>query len=94
MRIEFSVNGIPVEFHRDSFSGAAELRLPDGIISLESPLRLGTHFSLSLTKEWTADIAGAPVTIEKIRPLLFAGFRPNKYRVFARGELIAEASGY
>jgi len=32
--------------------------------------------------------------VEKERPLLFAGLRPQTYRVFVDGQLVHEQSGY
>ena len=93
MQIDFVVKGLPISFHRDSFTGNAELRSVHGTISLQSPLNPLTHISFSLKKAWSVNVEGSNVVIEKVRPLLLAGFRPSKYKIFVNGEVQAEAEG-
>jgi hypothetical protein len=93
MLINFSVGAIPIEFLRDSVTGRAEVKMPNGTIILQDPHDLGTHFSLTLTKEWRFAVAGANILIEKKRPLLLAGLRPSRYRVFVEDKLIIEKLG-
>ena len=93
MLINFIVGGVPVEFFRDSMTGRAEARTATGTILLDDPFSLGTHVSFSLRKSWSFHIGGTPVVIEKKRPLLFAGFRPHRYRIFVAGNLVAEQTG-
>ena len=93
MQIAFSLNGVQVEFYRDQLTGRAELRMPNEVVSLQSPLNPATHFTLKLTKTWRQSIAGSEVVIEKVRPLLLAGLRPSKYRIFVDGQLAAEDEG-
>ena len=61
---------------------------------LQSPWNPATHLSLRLTRIWEVDIPDHKVVVEKVRPLLFAGFRLNAYSIFVDGQLVAEESGY
>jgi hypothetical protein len=94
MQIDFDIDGKPVQYFREPMLGTSELRTPDGNIEIDSPLSLGTHFSFKLKKERTVQLYGHSVTVEKVRPLFFAGFRPSKYRILVDGELRAEESGF
>jgi hypothetical protein len=57
-------------------------------------LKLGTHFTLSMKDQWVALAGDRDVMVEKIRPLFFAGLRPQTYRMLVDGELVAERRGY
>ena len=94
MQIDFEIEGRPVQYFRDPMLGASGLRTPEGIIEIDSLANLSTHFSLALKKEKTVQLYGHSVTIEKIRPLLLAGFRPSKYRILVDGVPAVETSGY
>jgi len=94
MQIDFQIDGKPVQYFRDPIIGSSELRTPDGHIEIDSPLSVGTHLSFKLKKQKTVELYGHDVTVEKVRPLFFAGFRPMNYRIFVDGELRAEQSGY
>lgn len=94
MRIDFEIDGKPVTYHRDGFTGQSELRTAQGAITLDSATDVGTHFNLNTRTERTADVYGRRVMVEKVRPLLFGGLRPARYRIFVDGELAAESSGY
>ena len=93
MLINFVVGDIPVEFFREQMTGRAEVKTQGGMLVLDNPLNPVTHVSLSLTKEWRFNLGGTNVLIEKKRPLLLAGFRPSRYRVFVEGTLVAEQTG-
>ena len=45
MQISFDIAGTPAEFRRQSSSGKAELLVGDDVVTLQSPLRVSTHFS-------------------------------------------------
>jgi hypothetical protein len=94
MQIDFEVDGKPVQYFRDAMVGSAELRTPDGNLEIDSPLSLGTHINLTLKREKTVMLYGHAVTVEKVRPLLFAGFRPSNYRILVDGQIVAEQRGY
>jgi hypothetical protein len=100
MKFAFTV-GTPeshrVEFSRSALSGTMSIKVDGKTVATKSAANLGTHFSLKLTRRYTFTV-GTPeqhqVTIEHQRPLLFAGFRPQTYRVFVDGEVIEERTGY
>ena len=94
MRIPFAVDDTPCEFHRDPFIGATELRVGGQVLSLQSVLNPGTHFELGLTRSWERRFGERVIRVEKRRPLLFGGLRPNDYRVFVDGQLVAERRGF
>jgi hypothetical protein len=50
-------------------------------------------FSFSLTRVWRHQVGEHEVEIEKVRPLLLAGFRPNKFTVRVDGQVVAQARG-
>jgi len=93
MKINFSVADTDVEFIRDAMTGRAEVRTQSGTLLLQDPFNPTTHFSLSLIKEWRAEINGANILIQKKRPLFLAGLRPSRYRVFIDGALVTEQTG-
>jgi hypothetical protein len=94
MLIRFEVAGETVEFYRNWFTGRTELRRGDRIIPLLSALDPTAHFSLTLTRVLQHRLGNHDITIEKVRPLLFAGFRPQSYRVLVDGVEVAQRSGY
>jgi hypothetical protein len=61
---------------------------------LQSPWNPLTHFSLDTTRRWQCSVKGHDIVIEKDRPLLFAGFRPQTYRLFIDGKLVQQQSGF
>lgn len=93
MQINFSVGDVVVGFTRDPITGRAEAKTPNGSVILQDPRDLGTHFSLALKKEWRFSLNGADIVIEKKRPLLLAGFRAGRYRVFVNGQILTEQTG-
>ena len=94
MQIDFEVEGKPVQYFRDATTGSSEIRTPDGPLEIDSPLSLGTHINLTLKREKTVMLYGHAVTVEKVRPLLFAGFRKSIYRIFVNGQIVAEQRGF
>jgi len=94
MQIEFTLDGAVAEFRRNWFTGRAELRIDGKTDLLQHVLDLGTHVQFSLTKSWRRQCNGHEVTIEVVRPLILAGFRPQKYRVLVDGSVVAERHGY
>jgi hypothetical protein len=94
MRIQFEVDGEPVEFHRSWFTGRAELRLRGEVVPLQCALDPTTHFSLTLTQIWKHWIGEHEVVIEKVRPLVLAGFRAHAYQVVVDGVVVAQETGY
>jgi hypothetical protein len=94
VRIAFSVEGMPCEFHRDPFIGGTQLRCGYNLIELQRVSDPLTHLSLKLLRTWELHLGPHLVHIERRRPLLFAGFRPHGYRVFVDGQLVAERHGF
>lgn len=94
VRIRFRIGDLDAEFHRSTFWGHASIKARGTAYPLNSLLNPATHFSASLVRVWALDIEGHAVRVEKTRPLLLAGFRPNAYRIFVDDQMAAQASGY
>lgn len=94
MEIDFSVGSIPAKLVRGWFLGGMKLVTPSESLWLQHPLLPSTHFSFCRTRCWERHVAGHQVRVEKVRPLLAAGVRPQSYRVFVDGELVAHAHGF
>jgi hypothetical protein len=94
MRITIDIDGQPVEFQRNWFTGSTTLRVAGAEQQLQDPLDPSTHFALRLTQRWQCRVASHAVVIEKQRPRMFAGFRPQTYRILVDGKLVAEQTGY
>ncbi len=94
MRISFEVDGRQVLFERNWFTGAASLVVDGEKSPLQSPWRPTTHYSLATTRVWEVQVGSRDVRIEKIRPWLLAGFRPQMYRIVVDGDVLVERSGY
>ena len=94
MTIQQTVAGRQVVFTRNWFSGLMTLSVDGAECTLQSPLNFGTHFSLNLKDAWLTHVGECALLIERIRPLWFAGLRPQTYRLLVDGELVAERHGY
>jgi hypothetical protein len=94
MEIDFSVGDVSAKLVRGWFLGGMKLVTPSETVWLQRPLQFSTHFSPRLNRSWQQTIAGHQVRVEKARPLLVAGLRPQSYRVFVDGELVADAQGF
>lgn len=94
VKLEFEIDGTTIEFARNPFTGQCTLNTDAGEKVLASSLNPFTHFSAKLTRQWQCSINGHQVIVEKERPLLFAGFRPQTYRIFVDGKLVQESTGY
>jgi len=94
MEIDFQVGSTAVKLQRNWFWGGMRLVTPQQRIWLQHPLNPLTHVSLRLKQSWQCQVEGRDVVIEKVRPLLVAGARPQTYKVFVGGSLVAEAHGY
>lgn len=93
MDIRFMAGTTPVTLSRHWFTGAMLLQSATEKVWVQHPLHPGTHFSFSLVQSWLRHIAGHEVLVERIRPLLFAGFRPQRLRVLVDGVQVAEQEG-
>ena len=76
-----------------SMTGAMLLQSATEKVWVQHPLHPGTHFSFSLVQSWLRHIADHEVLVERTRPLLFAGFRPQRLRVLVDGVQVAEQEG-
>ena len=96
MKIEFVVAGQQVVFTRNWFTGSARMTLAaDGSsLPVAFALSLGTQLSVSLEHVYKLAVLGKDVQVTKHRPLLFAGFRPQRFVVRVDGEVVAERTGY
>src|ERR1043166_8257685 len=73
-----------IEFSRNWFTGRMQTLADGQPVAEQSPLSPSTHFSLRLKRCYEFDVGKTErhhVVIEKERPLLLAGFRPQTYRV-------------
>jgi hypothetical protein len=93
MVIGFKVGADPAEFEFKQGAGAAELRVGADTIKLQSALNPRSWASAHTTHTWTCQAAGHDVTIVKVRPRWFAGFRPSSYSVSVDETVVAEAHG-
>jgi len=94
VKITFELRGLPATFTRSAWTGDASL-LHDGARKpLADPMDLATQFAGKLAQTWTLALADGVVRIEKERPRLFAGFRPQHYRIFVDDVLVAEQTGF
>ncbi len=94
MEIEFSIGDTPARLKRGWFLGGMKIETPDEVLWLQHPAHPGTHFSFRLAQAWDRSIGGHSVRVEKVRPLWVAGARPQAFRIFVDGQLVAGASGY
>jgi hypothetical protein len=94
VKIEFSIGDTPATLRRHWFSGGMKIDTPNGSFWVQHPMRLSTHFSFRLTQSWERTIEGRVVRIEKTRPLLAGGARPQTYRIFIDGEAAGGSHGY
>ncbi len=94
MEFTFEVDGTPIKFSRNWFTGRCALNTGAGDEILQSPWNPLTHFSLKSSRRWQRSVKGHDVVIEKDRPSLFAGIRQQTYRLFVDGKLIQELNGF
>ncbi len=94
MKITFKVGESLAQFHRDPFFGLANLVIDGKKTTLASLSQLGTSFDLRTTKVWTVSHGEHMVEIEKVRPQLFGGLRPNTYTVKVDGADVATSRGF
>jgi hypothetical protein len=94
MEIDFEIDGAPARYSRNWFTGLATLSVAGKPVTLQSVWNPATHFSFPLKRSWTMTVQGHNVVIEKVRPLLLAGLRPQSYRITIDGVLVAETTGY
>jgi hypothetical protein len=94
VQFTFDVDGTKVEFSRNWFTGRCTLHTGTRDEVLQSSLNPFTHYSITLKRQWHFLVEGHAVIIEKERPRLLAGLRPQIYRVFVDGKLVLERNGF
>ncbi len=86
-----------IEFYRSSFWGAVLIKANGRVVFSKSAFNPLNHFSLSLTRRYEFSLPGSSpshICITKERPLLFAGFRRNRYIVTFNGQPLGEHVGH
>jgi len=86
-----------VAFARNWFTGKLRIKVNGIVVVWNSALNPLTHFSLTLARSYRFNLNDkkeSEVIIVKVRPLWFAGIRPQTYIVFWKGERIAQYVGY
>lgn len=93
MQISFDIAGTPAEFRRKSSTGKAELLVGDDVVTLQSPLRVSTHFNFKTTQTWRCEVGGHVVEVVKVRPRFVGGFRESSYTISVDDNQVAAAAG-
>jgi hypothetical protein len=93
MQISFDIAGTPAEFRRKSSTGKAELLVGDDVVTLQSPLRVSTHFNFKTTQTWRYEVGGHVVEIVKVRPRFVGGLRESSYTISVADNQVAAAAG-
>jgi hypothetical protein len=93
MEITFEIDGATATYSRNWLTGRAVLTLAGQTFPLQNPWNPATHFSLQRTRMWRVDVPNHRVLIEKVRPLLFAGFRASVYRIWVNDRIVADKTG-
>jgi hypothetical protein len=86
-----------IEFYRSSLWGSVWIKANGQKVLSRSAFNPLNQVSFSLTKNYEFSLPGSSprhVCITKERPLLFAGFRRNRYIVTFNGHPIEEHVGY
>jgi hypothetical protein len=86
-----------IEFSRSCFTGAMRTVVDGRRVAEVSPLSLSTHFTFKMKRRYEFVVGRTEphkVILEQERPLLFAGFRRQTYRVLVDGRLVHEQIGY
>jgi hypothetical protein len=86
-----------IEFSRNCWTGVMKAIVDGRKLMLQSPFSLFTYISFTSRRSYKFSVGNAEkheVMIEKERPLLFAGFRPQTYRVFVDGQMVHEQQGF
>ncbi|HVQ83975.1 MAG TPA: hypothetical protein VMS84_04245 [Mycobacterium sp.] len=94
MKITFNVGESPAQFHREPVFGLTTLVIDGQKTTLASPWQFGTYYDLATTKVWTVSHGGHTVEIEKVRPQLLGGLRPNTFTIKVDGAEVATSRGF
>jgi hypothetical protein len=94
VKITFNVGESPAQFHREPVFGLTTLVIDGQKTTLASPWQFGTYYDLATTKVWTVSHGGHTVEIEKVRPQLLGGLRPNTFTIKVDGAEVATSRGF
>jgi hypothetical protein len=94
VELAFEVDGTRAQFRRKASVGTAELTIGTEVFILASPRKVSTHMEIATRRTWQHRFNDHDVVIEKVRPLLFGGLRPNSFTVTVDGAVVAEATGF
>ena len=86
-----------IDYYRNWFFGTERLRADGEMVARRSVVSPSNYVSIPLCRRYEFSVGTAEphtVVFEKERPLLMAGFRPHKYRVFVDGKLVHEREGF
>jgi hypothetical protein len=86
-----------IDFSRNWFTGAMQIFVNGEKVAQQNWLAPSTHFNFTLKRRHEFVVGRDEkhqVVVERERPLLVAGIRPQRYRLFVDGELIHEQTGY
>jgi hypothetical protein len=86
-----------IDYSRNWFFGTERLRADGELVASRSVVSPSNYISFPLCRRYEFSIGTSEphtVVFEKARPLLFAGFRPHKYRVLVDGKLVHEQEGF
>ena len=86
-----------IEYTRNWFTGAEQLKADGKVIASRSVVSLSNYVSFPLCRRYEFTLGtdeSLPVVFEKERPLLLAGLRPHTYRIFVAGKLVHERKGF
>lgn len=94
MELAFEVDGTLAQFRRKASVGTAELAIGTEVVRLANPRKISTHMELGTRRTWKHRFNDHDIVIEKVRPRLFGGLRPNSFIVTVDGAIVAEATGF
>ena len=83
-----------LEFYRSPWVGTVRILLDGHLVAERSPLSFGTHFNFQWTRRYQFHAEAHDVVVEHERPLFFAGFLPQTYRVLVDGQVVHQEHGY
>ena len=86
-----------IDYYRNWFFGTERLQVDGEIVASRSVVSPSNYISIPLCRRYEFSVGASEphaVVFEKERPLLFAGCRPNKYRVLVDGKLVHAREGY
>lgn len=93
MKIQFEIDGKPAEFRWSNMNGAADLRVGNETVNLQSGLNPRSWFAVSLTRVWRTRCGDHDVEITKNRPRLASALRAAEYTVTVDDQIVTTAKG-